>query len=579
MIRAAKVTGALVALIVLVAALTPVLERAELATIDARFDVRGTQPVSGLAVVGIDEESFSALDTQWPFPRTLHAQMVDKLREAGVRQIVYDVQFTEPSENPDDDLALYDAIDRAEGVILATGEVDDQGGTRVLGGDEALAEAGARAAASTFPTDSGGAIRRFAREDTGLGTIPAVVGERFGADGCEGGADRLPRAAGHDPDVLVRGRAEDASELRDQIVVVGATAPALQDVHTTSVGRMPGAELQANAIWTALNDRPLRPIPDWLAFVIAVALGALAPLGVRAFGPVRGSVLVVVVGALYVVGAQLAFDGGTVVTVAVPVVALALALGISLLTRAVSERAARAQADRYNAELEAAVHARTKDLAETQLEVVLRLAQAAELHDDDTGEHIERMSRMCGDVALELGLPPTRAETIRYASVLHDVGKIGVPDSILRKPARLTPDEMTTMRKHVVEGALLLEGSPSPMLQVAEIIVDTHHERWDGTGYPNGLRGEEIPLEGRIAAVCDVFDALTQSASVQAGVDRRARLRGDCPVAGIALRSGGRRRVARGGAPPARGARASRGYVGVWWPRRDAPAAGCPAGA
>jgi adenylate cyclase len=147
MIRAAKVTGALVTLIVLVAALTPVLERAELATIDARFDVRGTQSVSGVAVVGIDEDSFTALDTQWPFRRTLHAQMVDKLREAGVRQIVYDVQFTEPSEDPDDDLALYDAIDRAEGVILATGEVDDQGGTRVLGGDEGLAGAGARAAA------------------------------------------------------------------------------------------------------------------------------------------------------------------------------------------------------------------------------------------------------------------------------------------------------------------------------------------------------------------------------------------------------------------------------------------------
>ena len=295
---------------------------------------------------------------------------------------------------------------------------------------------------------------------------------------------------------------------------------------------MPGAELEANAIWTALNDRPLRPIPDWLAFVIAVALGSLAPLSVRAFGPVRGSVLVVVVGALYVVGAQLAFNCGTVVTVAVPLVALAIALGVSLLARAVSERSARARADRYSAELEAAVLARTKDLAETQLEVVLRLAQAAELHDDDTGEHIERMSRMCGDVALELGLPATRAETIRYAAVLHDVGKIGVPDDILRKPARLTPEEMTTMRKHVVEGALLLEGSPSPVLQVAEIIVDTHHERWDGTGYPNGLRGEEIALEGRIAAVCDVFDALThqrpykEAWTVERACEEIARLRG-----------------------------------------------------
>ncbi|MDA0167518.1 CHASE2 domain-containing protein [Solirubrobacter taibaiensis] len=578
MIRAAKVTGALVALIVLVAALTPVLERAELATLDARFDVRGKQPVSELAVVGIDENSFSELNTQWPFPRTLHAQMVDKLREAGVRQIVYDVQFTEPSENPDDDLALYDAIDRAEGVILATGEVDDQGGTRVLGGDEGLAEAGARAAASTFPTDSGGAIRRFAREDTGLGTIPAVVGERFGPPmevkdaliDFRGPTGTIPTYSF--ADVL-----QDASKLRDQIVVVGATAPSLQDVHPTSApgeGQLPGAEIQANAIWTAMNDRPLRPIPDWLAFVIAVALGSLAPLGVRAFGPVRGSVLMVVVGALYLVGAQLAFNSGTVVTVAVPVVALAIALGISLLARAVSERSARTRADRYNAELEAAVHARTQDLAATQLEVVLRLAQAAELHDDDTGEHLDRMSRMCGDVALELGLPPTRAETIRYASVLHDVGKIGVPDSILRKPARLTPDEMTTMRKHVVEGALLLEGSPSPVLQVAEIIVDTHHERWDGTGYPNGLRGEEIPLEGRIAAVCDVFDALTHQRpykpawTVERACEEITRLRGTHfdPVVADALLA-----VVR--------ARANQDHGEASSPRPGEPAAGRPAGA
>jgi response regulator RpfG family c-di-GMP phosphodiesterase len=221
-----------------------------------------------------------------------------------------------------------------------------------------------------------------------------------------------------------------------------------------------------------------------------------------------------------------------VLTVAVPLVTLALALATSLLIRAVTERAARARGDRYNAELEAAVQARTKDLAATQLEVVLRLARAAELHDDDTGEHIDRMSRMCGEVALELDLPATRAETIRYAAVLHDVGKIGVPDDILRKPGGLTPEEMTTMRRHVVAGTTLLEGSPSPVLQVAETIVDTHHERWDGTGYPHGLAGDQIPLEGRIAAVCDVFDALTHQRpykpawSVERACEEIARLRG-----------------------------------------------------
>ena len=559
MIRLAKVAGALVALIALVAGLTPPLERAETTTIDMRFGIRGTQPVSGLAVVGIDERSFSELEEQWPFPRTLHARMVDRLREAGARQIVYDVQFTEPSEDTDEDLALYDAVARVDRVILATGEVDDDGGTRVLGGDENLEQAGgARAAASTFPTDRGGAIRRYAREDTHLLTIPALVGERFGARVRDARAlidFRGP--TGTIPTYSFADVLEGRGDLRGKIVVVGATAPALQDVHTTSAPgerQMPGAEIQANAIWTALHGNPLREIPGWVAFVLAVVLATVAAVAVRVLGPVRGSAVAVAAGALYAVAAQVAFNAGTVITVAVPLVALALTLATSLLVRAVAERSARAHVSRYNAELEAAVHARTKDLAATQLEVVARLARAAELHDDDTGEHIDRMSRLCGEVALELGLPPTRAETIRYAAVLHDVGKIGVPDDILRKPARLTADEMTTMRKHVVAGALLLDGSPSPVLQIAQVIVDTHHERWDGTGYPNGLAGDEIPLEGRIAAVCDVFDALTherpykEAWSVERACEEVERLRGTHfdPVVADALLAVVRRRTGAG---------------------------------
>ncbi len=470
MIRLAKVAGALAALIALVAALTPALERAELATIDARFGLRGTQPVSGVAVVGIDERSFSALDTRWPFRRTLHARMVDRLREAGVRQIVYDVQFTEPSEDTDDDLALYEAVGRAKRVILATGEVDDQGGTRVLGGDAGLAEVGARAAASTFPTDPGGAIRRYAREDTHLETIPALVGERFGSPmkrrsaliDFRGPTGTIPTYSFAD---VLDGRV-GAGQLRGRIVVVGATAPALQDVHTTSAPgnrQMPGAEIQANAIWTALHGNPLPPDPRLGGVPDRRAASAGSPRWPSArSGPCAAAPLAVAVGRAVRRRRAAGVQRRTVVTVAVPLVALAIALATSLLVRAVTERAARAQVTRYNAELEAAVHARTKDLAATQLEVVLRLARAAELHDDDTGEHIERMSRMCGEVARELGLPAARADTIRYAAVLHDVGKIGVPDDILRKPGTLTVSEMTTMRRHVVEGSLLLEGSPSP---------------------------------------------------------------------------------------------------------------------
>ncbi len=188
---------------------------------------------------------------------------------------------------------------------------------------------------------------------------------------------------------------------------------------------------------------------------------------------------------------------------------------------------------------------RTKELAETQLDVVVRLAHAAELHDDDTGEHIERMSRLCGEVALELGLTPVRADTIRHAAVLHDVGKIGVPDEILRKPGRLTSPEMATMRRHVVAGARLLKGSDSPLLQTAELIADTHHERWDGMGYPNGLAGEQIPLEGPDRRGLRRLRRPHPPAPLQAGVERRAGLRGDRRAARHALRSGRRRRAAR----------------------------------
>src|SRR3954453_19028647 len=173
MLRLAKLVAAVALLVLTAAALTPALKRAENATIDARFDVRGTQPTEGIAVIGIDERTFQQLEQRWPFRRTLHAQLLDQLRKAKPKQIVYDVQFTEPSEKPDDDLALYGAVARAKNVILATGEIDDAGHTRVLGGDEQLKQAGnATAAASTFPTDPGGTIRRYNLEDTHLETIP-----------------------------------------------------------------------------------------------------------------------------------------------------------------------------------------------------------------------------------------------------------------------------------------------------------------------------------------------------------------------------------------------------------------------
>lgn len=148
-------------------------------------------------------------------------------------------------------------------------------------------------------------------------------------------------------------------------------------------------------------------------------------------------------------------------------------------------------------------------LQRSQEETACRLAAAVELRDEETGSHIERVGRSCELVARRLGLEPERCELVRVASLLHDVGKIAIPDRILLKPGTLTQEERREMERHTEIGYRILAGSDATLLELAATIAWTHHERFDGRGYPRGLRGEEIPLEGRIAAVVDVFDALT----------------------------------------------------------------------
>jgi HD-GYP domain-containing protein (c-di-GMP phosphodiesterase class II) len=152
---------------------------------------------------------------------------------------------------------------------------------------------------------------------------------------------------------------------------------------------------------------------------------------------------------------------------------------------------------------------RTRDLEQARLEILDRLAIAAEYRDDATQEHAWRLGRTSALLALGLGLPDREVELIRRAAPLHDIGKIGIPDAILLKPGRLTYEEFEQIKTHTTIGAEILSGSRSQLLGMAERIALTHHERWDGRGYPRGLAGEQIPLPGRIVAVADVFDALT----------------------------------------------------------------------
>jgi putative two-component system response regulator len=150
-----------------------------------------------------------------------------------------------------------------------------------------------------------------------------------------------------------------------------------------------------------------------------------------------------------------------------------------------------------------------KNLRGSREETVQRLSIAAEFRDDETAQHIQRMSRYCSLLARKAGEDTERCELIRVASLMHDVGKIGIPDQILLKPAPLTPEERTIMEQHSEIGYRILAGSQSELLRLAAEIAWTHHERVDGSGYPLGIKGNEIPLDGRIAAIADVFDALT----------------------------------------------------------------------
>jgi len=161
--------------------------------------------------------------------------------------------------------------------------------------------------------------------------------------------------------------------------------------------------------------------------------------------------------------------------------------------------------------LEHKVAERTKELRETQIEIIQRLVKAAEFRDNDTGDHIIRLSLLCYHLGKAIGMTGEECELLRYASSMHDIGKIGIPDSILLKPGQLSEDEYEEMKSHTWIGSRMLSKSNTRLLQMAEEIALTHHERWDGTGYPRGLAGKAIPLVGRIAALCDVFDALTSS--------------------------------------------------------------------
>lgn len=161
-----------------------------------------------------------------------------------------------------------------------------------------------------------------------------------------------------------------------------------------------------------------------------------------------------------------------------------------------------------NRTLESRVRERSADIKRAHAEMLMRLGLAAEARDDDTGAHVSRVARTSGILARGYGWSKAECEMIRQAAPMHDLGKLSIPDAILLKPGPLTPEERAIVERHTIEGARMLEDGTMPLVRMAETIARSHHERWDGAGYPDRLAGEAIPLAGRIVAIADVFDAL-----------------------------------------------------------------------
>ena len=288
---------------------------------------------------------------------------------------------------------------------------------------------------------------------------------------------------------------------------------------------MSGPEIQANAISTALRGLPLRDAPAWVGLLALFLLGMLPALAhLRARG-LKAAVVTPLAAVAFACVVQAAFARGWIVPAAYPLLALVLGTVSTMTTAFVTERRERRRVAQRNDVLEERVRERTAQLRETQLEVVQRLGQAAESRDGDTGEHIQRISRMTHQLALAIGLPEDEAELIGHASAMHDVGKIGIPDRVLLKPGKLDAEEWAVMQSHTTIGGSILAGSSSPLLQVAEAIALTHHERYDGTGYPAGLQGEAIPLAARITADLRRLRRAALQARLQGPLDGRGHPR------------------------------------------------------
>ena len=313
--------------------LTDAFRWLELRSIDARFSIRGERPKPPeVAVVAVDDTTFNELPIRWPFPRRYHARVIDNLKRAGAKVIVYDVQFTEKSD-PRDDNALLQSVYNAGNVVLGSSEIGAHGSTRIFGGDQVVHAARALPASVLYALDPGGVIRRIDYQTQGLDTMPVVAYRRafghnpshsgFGKDGAWIDFNGGQKSVETIPFSRIYNNKFPPSAVRGRIVVVGASAPSLQDVHaTSSTGseEMAGPEIQAHAIDTIVRGVPLRPSSQTVDILLILLMAFLAPLPALRLRALWAILTAVVGMALFLVAAQVAFNHGHIVSVAYPLI-------------------------------------------------------------------------------------------------------------------------------------------------------------------------------------------------------------------------------------------------------------------
>ncbi len=324
-----------------------VFRGSDLETVDARYAVRGDHQAPDVVLVAIDTDSITE-DGTFPFNRKRHAAVIRRLTKAGAGVIVYDVQFTEQSDDVDADNALVEAVDAAPRIVLGTSEIDSQGKTNIFGGHGVLESVGGRAGSVNLLNDPGGVVRRVPYDESRLPSLsvvaaellrgkPVVTREDFQSDGSAWidfpGPPHSVQAVSFSD--VEHGRV-DARVFRGKAVVVGATAPSLKDVFPVATSPdelMPGPEIQAAAIQTMLDGLPLRSAPGWLDGLLIVLLGLLGAVTTLRLGPQRAALVGVASAAVFAGLAQLAFNSGLIVSMLYPLTALGLgfvgALGVA----------------------------------------------------------------------------------------------------------------------------------------------------------------------------------------------------------------------------------------------------------